>query len=177
MWPFGKKKPALDVRALGQMIYADEQRSFDEYFTLYSTDKDGFVAKYGVDIMAVKGNPSTLELLFMFGEPLGLLADIDWRGEENCGEIEEFIEGRTGRSISWRNSAVIRRTVPEESQRNGKFILKLLRAIDSDMTLVGQKLIFFEMSWDSYVFASVDQATFNSVISTAPGLFHGVERL
>ncbi len=102
---------------------------------------------------------------------------IDWQGEENEGEIETFMDENLQIKTEWKSVNDLRKTADEEKQRDGKFIIDLLKTFDKDLATLNKKLIFFDHGWDAYVFTVVDKTSYEAITDKFAPLFHGSEKL
>jgi len=118
-----------------------------------------------------------LEVLYIFGDSKGLIAMTDWRGEENEREVEESLNKILKQNYAWTNASKAREGINEDQQRNGKFIIELLKAVDKDLQATDQRLIFLHLGWDAYVFMPVSSKTCKEVINKLTTEFYGVEKL
>ncbi|MBX2972925.1 MAG: hypothetical protein KF797_07475 [Flavobacteriales bacterium] len=174
MWPFKKKNEGsgqVDLEKVGRVLYAEHLAPFDTFCRSYTNDREQFLNSYREEHEGMGKDPSTLELLYAFGSREGSLLLVDWHGEENEGEIDEFIEERIGQGITWTHTAALRSSVPEESQRDGRFIQRLLGSIDQDLRLIGKRLLLFDLPWDSYIIMPVSEAAFATLMEMGPGFF------
>jgi hypothetical protein len=166
----------FDIKQVGQLIYPGLSKDFDDFINLYSKSKTEFRKKYkeiGID----NSELSKLELLQSFGDIKQKLGFIDWKGEEDEFEIEGYIEKQIQKEIVWTNSTLLRKSIPIDKQRDGKFIVKLFQAIDKDLQFINFRLIFLNMGWDAYIFLPVTQQAFNKVFELAPNQFENANEL
>jgi hypothetical protein len=174
----GNRSSLLDI---GKLLFSNDKEGFDSFYNLYLSDKakflsenDEFLQEYDhFDLQKLK----PIEVLYLFGNAKELLCMTDWRGEENEQEIETFIDHLLTQKHTWTNTSNLRVGTDEDKQRDGKFIIDLLKSIDKDLQTINQRLVFFDLGWDAYVYTTVDSNTFREVISTSPNEFHGVEKL
>jgi hypothetical protein len=176
----GKGKP--DFLQMGKLLFQDYQNEFESYYNLYLREKEEFIRRYRV--MLLKNNKdaklkdiSPLEVIYAFADDKGIVHVTDWRGEENEEEIQEFIDRRVSNKSTWTNVNTLRRGVDAEKQRDDKFIIHLLKAIDKDLIELNRKLVFFNLGWDAYVYAVVDPVAFKTILNKFSDHFHGTENL
>lgn len=159
------------------MLYVDHREAFEAYCLAYATDRKRFLLTWRDELEEMGDDPSTLELLYAFGERAGLLLNVDWRGEENVGEIDEFVEMRTDRSILWERTDALRGSVPEEEQRDGRFIRRLLGTINEDLRMQGWSLVLFALPWDAYVLMPVEERVHTALMEKASEYFSSIGEL
>jgi len=131
----------------GKLIFSGYQDEFSAYYQSYLRGKK-------------KKEP--IEVICEFADARGLVQVIDWRGEDNEGEVEEFIEKLLGQEISWRYSSTLRSGSPIGEQRDGEFIAALFKAVDKDLSAIGRRLLFLGLG-DSYEYTIVSTNTFNGI--------------
>jgi hypothetical protein len=179
-----KKKIGLtgnntDFLEIGQLIYPSQKDEFRAYFSTFIENKSDFINE-NVDLIDEYGfdNVNALEATYLFGDNRGLLGYIDWRGEENENEVEEFIEDQIGQTdFNWDNSKKLRQLSTSKNQRDGEFVIDLFKAVDKDLKADNKQLLFFDLGFDSYVFIATSKQIFDSVREKAPSSFHGTEKL
>ncbi|WP_143785980.1 DUF6630 family protein [Ohtaekwangia koreensis] len=167
---------------IGKLLFQDYLDEFESYFNLYLHEKEEFIRRYSV--MLLKNNEdaklkdiSPLEVIYAFADNKGIVHITDWRGEENENEIQDFIDTRVLNKPSWTNVDTLRRGVDGEKQRDDKFTIDLLKAVDKDLLELNRKLIFFNLGWDAYVYTAVDLVAFQAILNKFSGHFHGTEKL
>ena len=166
----------FDIKQVGQLIYPDLTKDFDDFINLYSKNKTEFRKKYK-EIEINNNELSELELLQSFGNIKQKLGFIDSKGEENEFEIEEYIEKQIQKEIAWTNSILVRKSIAIDKQGDSKFIVKLFQAIDNDLQGINFRLIFLNMGFDAYVFLPVTQQSSNKVFQLAPNQFENANEL
>ena len=118
-----------------------------------------------------------LEVTYLFGNSKEELYLTDWQGEENEKEIEDFIEDTLKVEIDWKHVSALRKRVDITKQRDGKFIIDLFAAVDKDLKPLNKKLVFLDLNWDAYVYAIVEQSSYQTIIDRLGEQFHGSEEL
>lgn len=173
-----KNSEDIDFLSIGKLLYADCETEFELYYQLFESDIEGFKIKYR-DFFKDENisNLTPIEAFCLFGDHKKKLYFMDWRGEENEYEVENFIQTIVKEKINWTNSSKLRGVVDEESQRDGKFIIELYKSIDKDLKENNKKLIFLNTNDDSYVFKIVEIKIYNKIFSIAPTYFCGAENL
>lgn len=176
------KRQTSDTALLeaGKILYATDKQAFEDFFNLFVADKKKFIAeKEDVleDYDFENDELRAIDILYIFGDQRGKLIFTDWRGEENTREIEEFIRQKLNLSPAWTQTDKLRATATEENERDGKYILALLKAIDHDLNALNKRLLFFNLGWDAYVCTVLDKATFTQIKELAPNDFHGADKL
>lgn len=177
----GKRQPS-DPALLeaGKILYAADKQAFEDFFNLFLADKKKFIAeKENIleDYFFENDELRAIDVLYIFGDQNRKLIFTDWRGEENTREIEEFISQNLNLSPTWTQTDKLRATATEESERDGKYIIKLLKAIDQDLNAMSKQLLFLDLGWDAYIYTVLDKATFTQIIALAPNDFHGMDKL
>jgi hypothetical protein len=175
------KNTKIDSLEIGQLLYPDPKKEIQTFLNLYHADFEKFKNKYCKILKNYNDfdleNLRPIEMLYIFGDNKQLINLTDWRGEENLNEIKEYIEKQLKQEIGWTNTTNLRAKVNEELQTDGKFIIDLFKHIDKDLQTINQKLIFFNLNWDSYVFKTIDCLTFELITNKASDFFHGTENL
>lgn len=168
-----------DFQEIGSLIFPSEKGAFETFFQDFLTNKSMFLDEH-VDLIEEYGfdNPNALQITYMFGDSRELIGYVDWRGEENENEVEDFIKAQmSGKEVDWNHTKKLRESHAGEDQRDGSFIIDLFKAIDKDLMGAERQLLFFDLGFDAYVFSSVPKMTFAQVIEKAPNSFHGTDRL
>lgn len=166
---------------IGTILFPEQKIDFESYYNTFLNDKKRFLTE-NEELLKDYENfefdkLKPLEILFIFGDSKSQLLLTDWRGEENEREIENFIERKLRIETDWKNVNGIRKCVDEESQRDGEFLIDLLKTIDKDLEPLNKRLIFLELGWDSYVYTVVDQHSYKTIIHKFGKLFYGTEKL
>ena len=148
---------------------------------LFKNHPDDFEAFYGPYLQGGKDSNlkklKPIEVLHKFAHEKGLSLIIDWRGEENEGEIQHFISAQMEQTIRWANTATLKTQRNDDEVSNGAFIVRLFKAMDKDLQEAGKKLLFFELESDAYVFMVTDKTTFREIKKIAGEAFYGTEKL
>ena len=142
----GNKK-RTDCLEAGKLIFAGYPNEFAEYYQ---------------QCMAGKKKKDPIEVLCEFADARAQIQVIDWRGEDNEGEIEEFIEALLKRKVDWPNTSVLRAGSTMDEEEEGEFIVDLFKAIDKDLKKAGQRLLFLGLG-DSYEYTVVDAKAFGVI--------------
>jgi len=171
------KAKASDLMDIGKVLFTGYENEFEAYYQLYLSDKKQFHATYPIDRTNDEEPLTPIEALQAFGDDQQKTGFIDWKGEEEPNEIEEFIAAQISASPLWTNTVSLRNSVPENRQRDGKFIVKLFKAIDKDLQTIQLRLLFLDLGWDAYVFLPTTKKTFDQVLEKAPNYFQRVEEL
>jgi len=166
----------FDIKKVGHLLFPDLHKDFDAFLKLYTTDKTEFAKKYK-EIQTDCADLSQLELIQSFGDINQKFSVIDWKGEEDEFKIEDFIQEQILQDIAWTNANSLRKSVAQDEQRDGKFIVKLFQAIDTDLQLLNFRLLFLNMSWDAYVFLPVSRQTFDKIFQLEPNQFDKANEL
>lgn len=170
-----------DLFEAGQLLFPQLQTDFDFFFNSFLKDKKSFLAdnqelledydNFELD------NLKPIEVIYIFGDSKEKLWMTDWRGEENEREIENFIEDKLKIKSDWTKTNGLRKGADEEKQRDGEFIIDLLKNIDKDLEAMNKRLIFLDLGWDAYVYTVVDQYSYQTITDKFGTLFHGTEKL
>jgi len=157
----------IALRQIGKQIFSNYNDEFEDFHhsylhNKYLHNKKKFSTQAAQllkndEVFDVK-NLQPAELLYIFASSKNLAQIIDWRGEENEGEIEKFIEQMLKQKPLWANTSELR--MNESEQQNDKFIIKLFRSINKDLKAIGYKLLFFDLKWDSYVYMIIPTKVF-----------------
>ena len=118
-----------------------------------------------------------IDVFYNFMDDKNQVLTIDWKGEENEGEIETFIESLNHEQIKWTKVNELRAGQLKRKYSDDKFIIKLLRSIDIDLQNINTRLLFLNIDGDSYVFTTVDTETYKKVLDNLGKEFYGVEKL
>lgn len=169
-------KEKFDTKQVGFLLFPDLKVEFENYLDLYKTNKSEFRKKYKEHQKDIE-DFTELNLIQSFGDIKQKLGFIDWKGEENEFEIDEYIEGQVQKEITWTKSNLLRKSISVDKQRDGKFIVKLFQAMDKDLQLLNLRLIFLNMGWDAYIFLPVTQQTFDKIFELAPNQFENAKDL
>lgn len=170
-----------NLSEVGPFLFPNCSNDFKAFFNLFLNDKKAFLTKYRaifddydrLDLEQLK----PIETAYLFGASKQELHFTDWRGEEDEKEIEGFIEDKLKIEIQWKYVGALRMRIGLEKQRDGKFILDLFAAIDKDLKPLGKKLVFLDLNWDAFVYALVDQSSYQTIVGRFGSHFHGSEEL
>lgn len=165
----------------GQYLFADFKADFAAFFYSFLKDKKTFLVK-NKELLAEYDNfeldkLKAIEVIYIFGDSKQKLYLTDWRGEENEREIVNFLEDKLQIKSDWKNVNELRKGADEERQRDGEFIVDLLKTIDKDLEPINKRLIFFDLGWDAYVYTVVDQTSYKAITDKFGTLFHGTKKL
>ena len=94
-----KPNTKFNIKQVGQLLFPDLTESFEIFINLYNKNKAKFWTTYK-DIQEDKTELLQLELIQLFGDINGKLGFIDWKGEENEFEINEYIEEQIQKKIA-----------------------------------------------------------------------------
>lgn len=166
-------------RRVFETINPDLNSEFNSFFGLYSENKKTFYNKYksilkSYDFFEFE-NLKPIELFYVFCDSRKLLSIIDWRGEENDKEIEQFIENLLKTEIIWSNTIELRRK--KQSSKDKDFVKMLFQTIQKDISKLNLKILFLEMGWDSYVYTVIDQDIADEVLNLYPKEFTDINSL
>lgn len=160
-------KKRLQYQEIGKVIFSDHADDFQQYYDAYlrKSGKKGAKA------------PTPIRVLHDFAEKKERLLIIDWRGEENEEEVEEYIEAQLGKEVPWRHTTELRKTSTNAGAWDGKFIAPLFTAIDQDLKALNKRLLFLVTGSDSFTFIVTDATTFDRVMDFQSEELVGIEKL
>jgi hypothetical protein len=146
-----------DLLVLGGLLFPNDREKVKTFLEQFINEPDSqeiktLLEEYEFDI----DDLLITELLYVFGDNNQKLLLIDWRGEENEKEVEEFIEKQLPTRPDWVNATALRTLSSERDQRDGDFIIELFKAIDKDLEKYHHKLIFLNLGWDAYVLKALE---------------------
>ncbi len=124
-----------------------------------------------------KGDSRPIDLLYNFLDEQKQVITIDWKGEENEGEIEAFIESLNQEKIKWNKAIETRANQQKRKDSDDKFTIKLLKSIDKDIQNINARLLFLDNDGDSYVFTTVDAETHKKILGSLRKEFYGIDKL
>ena len=148
-------KKALET---GKLLF-NNFKEFKGYITLYSTDIEQFKLLYEDSFAEIGLNvekAQLLDLLLDFGIERNEILSLDWRGEENEGETQEFIEQQIGTTITWNVTSKLPESV-EISQK--------LKAINQDLKAKGYRLIVFNTDSDAFEISAISNENFATLLA------------
>lgn len=144
---------------------------------LFQKHENEFIAFYNSYLKEKNSTNRPIDILIEFAElkEIGLL--IDWRGEENEFEIQEFISQQIKKQISWNNADLLRAKHGDKDLNDGDFVIKLFKSIDKDLNPHELKLLFLDSGGDSYYLMIVKNYIYQEVIDKKLNDFHGSNKL
>jgi len=165
---------------LGDQLFTNYKDEFASFYSLYLTDQKKFITKNKKLLKDAKGldlkNLKPIEALYLFADTKKLVYLVDWKGEDDAKETEQFIEELLKQEITWENTSNLRAGSIAGTQRDGKFIIHLFNAIDKDLQKINQGLLFFDLGWDAYAFTVFASKTAGEIIKCSKA-FHGADKL
>jgi len=170
-----------DLLEAGQQLFPELKIDFEVFFSSFIKDKKTFLTD-NEELLEDYDNfeldkLKPIEVIYIFGDSKERIWMTDWRGEENEREIEHFLESKLKIKTDWTTVNELREDADEEKQRDGEFIIDLLKGIDKDLEPINKRLIFFDLGWDAYVYTIIDQSSFKTVSEQFGSLFYGTEKL
>jgi len=170
-----------DLLEAGQLLFSEFKPDFEVFLNLFLNDKKIFLAD-NQELLADYDNFELeklmpIEVIYLFGDSKQKVGMTDWRGEENEREMEHFIEEKLKIKTVWTNVNELRKGADEEKQRDGEFIITLLKTIDKDLAPLNKRLILFDLGWDAYVYTVVDQVAYKTITDKCSAHFHGTDKL
>lgn len=171
----------LEFIKAGQLLFPNHKTEFEFFFNSFIADKKNFLSE-NEKLLEDYDNFEleklrAIEVIYIFGDSKEQLWLTDWKGEENEREIEYFLKNKLLIKKDLTNTSQLRKRVNEEKQRDGNFIIDLLKTIDKDLKPLNKKLIFFNLGWDSYVYTVVDLPSFKKINDKCGTVFQGTEKL
>lgn len=164
---FGSSSKDLDtIEKFGAILYSDSAEDFQNCVKTFSNDKEKFEEEYAelIDDFGVNPEESKLvDLLYAYGDSKNKVIYIDWRGEENEREIEEYIDTAFSKEHKWLKTGKLREESENLDREDGKFIIHLLKEIDNDLKDTNERLMFFSTNWDGYGFTVVSEQQFEEI--------------
>jgi hypothetical protein len=154
-----QKKKGVDFLRIANSIRPDFQNEIESFFK--SSKR--------------KAKPIDLYQSFMMSK--GQAINIDWSGEENEGEIEELIESMTHQKIEWIKTKEVREKQKAKKSTSAKFVIKILKTVDADLSVHNLRLLFLQTDGDSYSFTTVDNKTFEKVLTHLKKDFYPADEL
>jgi hypothetical protein len=156
---------------IGTILFPEFKIDFKTFFDTFQKDRKGFLVEFEMNKL------KPIEFVYIFGDSKGKLSTTDWRGEENEREIEYYIENKLQIKTNWYNVNEIRKGVDQETQRDGKFIIELLKTIDKDLEPLNKRLVLLDLGWDAYVYTVIDQVSYQTITDKFVTYFYGTEKL
>ena len=153
---------------IGKILFPKHSDDIEKCITLFSKNEAEFVEKYENlvnEYDVIVGESSMTELLFSYGDSKNKVIYIDWRGEENEGEIEEYIQNTLSFQIDFTETTKFRKQSIELEKRDGEFVLNLFNEINTDLFKSGLILAFFNIEWDAYGFMVIPIKKFEEIES------------
>jgi hypothetical protein len=170
-----------DLVEIGRNLYPDFHNDFEKFITLLLKDQNEFLVEYKALLLKYQNlrldKLKLIEAVYVFGDHKQLLHITDWRGEENEGEIEEFLENKLRIRSNWKTVSELRNGTPVDIQNDDRLIIALLRAIDQDLKQLNKKLVFIKLDWDSYVFTVIDETPYKTLVQKFGAYFYGTDSL
>lgn len=169
-----------EVVFIANILYPKYVDEFKELVLLFQTDKLKFKKKYSNFIKEQELNffsKNLINLLYSFGDLKGIVELVDWRGEENEREIEDFISILSSKKHHFKKTHQFRKNSLKIDQRDGEFILKLFKVLDEDLKILDERLLFFNNDWDAYGFTVVSQNNFEEIMNTSQSTMLNVDEL
>ena len=152
---------------IGKIIYPKNDNEISSCFNLFKDNKKKFKKDFKMlidDYEFDSDNGSLTELLFSYGDWKNKTIYIDWRGEENEGEIEEYILEIIENKINFKNTTELRKKSVDIEQRDGKYIKQLLLNINKDLNVAGYEVLYFNIDWDGYGFIIAEKSEVQKIL-------------
>ncbi|MCA6377664.1 MAG: hypothetical protein IM627_18080 [Cytophagales bacterium] len=156
---FKQKKKSADFLVIANSIRPDFKNEIESFFK------------------SKKGNANPIDLFQTFMFDKGQVTNIDWSGEESEGEIEAFVESITQAKITWTKANELREKQKVKEVSSDKFLIKLFKAIDVDLKTINLRLLFLKTDGDFYSITTVDNETFEKVLTHLKKDFYAADKL
>jgi hypothetical protein len=148
-----------------------------DFLSIAKTIRPTFKTEIDSFFKSFKDGTKPIDLFYNFMEDKNQVLTVDWRGEENEGEIETFIESLNQEQIEWTKVNELIEGQLKRKVSDDKFIIKLFKSIDMDLQNINTRLLFLNIDGDSYVFTTVDTETYKKVLDNLGKEFYGVDKL
>jgi len=159
----------LDIALkIGDLLFKDDSDEFRKYVNLFVNEKEKFKEKYESDFeeIGIEFNDiKLLDLVIQFGVDANKILIIDWRGEENDGEVQDFCEEILKCKIDWEE---VNQFKVKERESD---VLVLFEKINADLSQLGYTLIFSTNSNDSYEIGVTKIENFDKIKMIKKDLF------
>ncbi len=178
-----KKKNAREKTGLlnvGEQLFANCNDEFAGFYNLYLSDQKKFITRNKKLLKDAEWpdskNLKPIEVLYLFADAKKLVYLVDWKGEDDEKEIEQFIEELLKQEITWENTSKLRAGLVAGTRRDGKFIIELFKSADKDVQKINHRLIFFDLGWDAYAFTVIASKTAGEIVKSSKA-FQGADSL
>jgi len=169
LWRKKSSKFNLDIALkIGDLLFKDDSDEFRKYVNLFVNEKEKFKEKYESDFeeIGIEFNDiKLLDLVIQFGVDANKILIIDWRGEENDGEVQDFCEEILKCKIDWEE---VNQFKVKERESD---VLVLFEKINADLSQLGYTLIFSTNSNDSYEIGVTKIENFDKIKMIKKDLF------
>ena len=161
---------------IADYLFTENKTEFIAFFNSFLKNRKKFLYE-NRELLTEYGNFELhkireIEVIYIFGHSKQKLLQTDWRGEEDEREIEYFLKEKLQVKSDWKNVNELRKKFEKREQRDGKFIVELLKNIDKDLESTNKKLIFFNLDWDAYVYGVVDKTSYKTISEKFGTFFH-----
>ena len=177
----GKTNESSDFLDIGKQIFPAYREEFADFYNLYLTNKKEFLIRHSKLLKDFENfdlkNLEPIEVIYIFADAKDLVYVTDWRGQENEYEIQTFLENLINPKPNWTATSTFRASLGEVRRKDGRSAISLFKAIDKDLLAINQRLLFFQLNWDTYVYTVVPSGKLDEIASKAPGYFHGVDKI
>lgn len=176
-----KKLTNDEISEVGKYLFPDFKSEFETFIGLYLKDTKKFIHEHKALLLnhnhLEMNKLKTIDVIYIFGDSRKQMNVTDWRGEENQGEIEGFLEENLQVRSGWKNTNQLRKGLTEPKQSEEAFIIELFKVIDKDLKPLSKKLLFLDLGWDSYVYTIVDLRSHKILTDRFGSFFQGTENL
>ncbi|MFD2823964.1 hypothetical protein ACFS5M_09800 [Lacinutrix iliipiscaria] len=155
-----------DFIKIAKILYPEYADDIENCFQLFVDNTSKFEENYSElinDFYITPGESTLIDLLYAYGDSKNKVVYIDWRGEENKGEIEEYITDILNTEVDFSETENFRSKSKDLDQRDGEFILELFNKINEDLNKEGMTLAFFNIEWDAYGFTIISLENFAKI--------------
>jgi hypothetical protein len=173
------KSPKQFCLDLGKNLYHTHSAEFENYYEEYLEDI-GCFKDFNWDVIGdyefKRLNP--FNVLFAYGAHYEHLLYLDWRGEENDGEVIKFIEMTFPKQdFEWLSTLEFLKKSNVQDKRDGDYILDLFKTIDKDLNKSNYGLLFFNTDADGYYLIPTRIDILNTALKLMRGSFSKAENL
>lgn len=157
-----RKKHRFDINKtiqIGKLLFESKRTRFEEYVNTYKTNKHNFKMIYVDDFSGIDDikEMTSLDFILLFGDYADEILTIDWRGEENEGEIQKWCEEKLGHPVNWTQVENFRK------EENNTSIESLIKTINSDLNQINYSLIVFDSANDSFELAVISNKNLKTI--------------
>lgn len=174
-----KRESNRDYLHIGQLVFDRYADAFVAFYHLYQENPAQFSSTYAallkeVGVMDVS-KMTPYEVVYAFARSKNLVESLDWRGEEEVGELQEYAEKIISKKCEWNNTSALYKAYRKEDRRDGIFVIDLFTAVDEDLQEAGYRILFLDQGTDAYVFTVTKSDVYEKLKDMLPADIYGVE--